>query len=144
MPTPSETPGETPSETLIALETKFWQSLVDDDSDAAIAMLNDPALMVSGHGAIKFDHEMYRRMAEQGPMKLSQFELSDVQVVFPNETTAVLTYHAKQTVTSRGNSERTVQEVNDSSTWVKNGDRWRCVMHTETPALAATRRRVEH
>jgi hypothetical protein len=144
MRTPSQTTGETPSETLIALEKKFWQSLVDDDSDTAISMLNDPAIMVSGQGAIKVDHEMYRRMAEHGPMKLSQFELSDVQVVFPNDTTAVLTYHATQTVTSRGNSARTVQEVNDSSTWIKSGDRWRCVMHTETPALAAAQGRVEH
>ena len=134
----------TPSETLIALEKKFWQSMVDDDSDTAIAMLNDPALMVSGHGAIKFDHETYRRMAEQGPMKLSEFELSDVQVVFPTDTTAVLTYHVKQKVTARGNAQSTVQEVNDTSTWVKKGDRWQCVMHTETPALAGTRERVKH
>jgi hypothetical protein len=129
----------TPSETLIALEKKFWQSMVDNDSDAAIAMLNDPALMVSSHGAIKFDHETYRRMADHGPMKLSEFELSDLQVVFPNDTTAVLTYHAKQKVTPRGRSEGTVQEVNDTSTWIKNGDRWQCVMHTETPAVATGR-----
>jgi len=133
-----------PSETLIALEKKFWQSMVDNDSDAAIAMLNEPAIMVSGHGAIKFDHNTYRRMAEQGPMQLSQFELSDVQVVFPNETTAVITYHVKQTVTPRGKSEATVQEVNDTSTWIKNGDRWQCVMHTETPALASARASVTH
>jgi ketosteroid isomerase-like protein len=129
----------TPSETLIALERKFWQSMVDNDSEAAIAMLNEPALMVSSHGAIKFDRETYRRMADEGPMKLTAFELSDLQVVFPNDTTAVLTYHAKQKVTPRGESEGTVQEVNDTSTWIKNGDRWQCVMHTETPALAGGR-----
>jgi hypothetical protein len=139
MPTRSETANEISSETLIALETKFWQSLVDDDWDTAIAMLAEPALMVSSHGAIKFDHETYRRMAEQGPMKLSTFELSDVQVMFPNETTAVITYHARQKVTPRGEIEGTVQEVNDTSTWIKNGDRWQCVMHTETPAMATGR-----
>ena len=26
--------------------------------------------------------------------------------------------------------------MNDTSTWVKVGDEWRCVMHTETPAGA--------
>ena len=132
------------SETLIALEKKFWQSMVDDDSDAAIAMLSEPALMVSGHGAFKFDHETYRRMAEQGPMKLTGFELSDVQVVFPNDTTAVLTYHAKQTVMPRGESQAMVQEVNDTSTWIRNGDRWQCVMHTETPAMTNGRSSAKH
>ena len=29
-------------------------------------------------------------------MVLTSFELSDMEVVFPNDTTAVLTYHVKQ------------------------------------------------
>jgi hypothetical protein len=31
-------------------------------------------------------------------------------------------------------SKQTVQEMNDTSTWIKEGSSWRCVMHTETPA----------
>jgi ketosteroid isomerase-like protein len=121
-------------ETLIELEMKFWQSIMDGDSDAAADMLTEPALMVSSHGAIQFDRNEYRKMAEQGPMVLSDFELTDMKVVFPNETTAILSYHVKQTVTPRGKEKGTTQEVNDTSTWVKNGDRWQCVAHTETPA----------
>jgi ketosteroid isomerase-like protein len=121
-------------ETLIELEMKFWQSIMDGDSDAAADMLSEPALMVSSHGAIQFDRDEYRKMAEQGPMVLSDFELSDMKVVFPNEITAILSYHVKQTVTPRGKDKGTTQEVNDTSTWVKNGDRWQCVAHTETPA----------
>jgi hypothetical protein len=55
----------TPSQTLIDLETKFWQSMIDQDTDAAVAMLSEPALMVSSHGAMKFDHAGYRKMADQ-------------------------------------------------------------------------------
>jgi ketosteroid isomerase-like protein len=124
----------TPRETIIDLEKKFWQSMVDDDTDTALEMLCEPALMVSSHGAMKFDRAGYRKMAEQGQYVLSEFELSDMQVVFPNDTTAVLTYHARQKLTPRGKSEGMVQEVNDTSTWIKSGDRWLCVMHTETPA----------
>jgi ketosteroid isomerase-like protein len=124
----------TPQETIIDLEQRFWQSMVDHDVDTALQMLCEPALMVSSHGALKFDRAGYRKMAEQGPYVLSGFELSDMQVVFPNETTAVLTYHARQKVTPRGKAEGVVQEVNDTSTWIKTGDSWKCVMHTETPA----------
>jgi hypothetical protein len=63
----------TPSETVIDLEKKFWQSMVDNDSDTAINMLCEPALMVSSHGAMKFDRAGYRRMAEQGQYTLSDF-----------------------------------------------------------------------
>ena len=126
----------TPSETLIDLEIKFWQSIVDHDTDSAVEMLSEPALMVSAHGAVKFDRQTYRKLADRGPTVLKAFELSKIDVVFPNDSTAILTYHAKQEIAPRGNDERTVQEMNDTSTWVKDGDDWRCVMHTETLADA--------
>lgn len=130
-------------ETLIELEMKFWQSIVDGDSDAAADMLTEPALMVSSHGAIEFGRDDYRRMAETGPMVLSDFEFSDMKVVFPNDSTAILSYHVKQTVTPRekanGKNRSTTQEVNDTSTWVRNGERWQCVAHTETPAVDRAR-----
>jgi hypothetical protein len=126
----------TSSKTLIDLETRFWQSMVDQNTDAALSLLCEPALMVSAHGAIKFDHAGYRKMAEQGPMVLTSFELSDVDVVFPNDTTAVVSYRVKQAVADRDKAKgkTTTQEMADTSTWVQaDGDAWRCVMHTETP-----------
>ena len=123
----------TSSKTLIDLETKFWQSMVNQDTDTALEMLTEPALMVSSHGAMKFDHAGYRKMAEQGSMVLTSFELSDMEVVFPNDTTAVLTYHVRQAIAPRETGDSTAQEMNDTSTWIQDGTRWRCVMHTETP-----------
>ncbi|CAN5392110.1 hypothetical protein BH09PSE5_BH09PSE5_14860 [soil metagenome] len=124
----------TPSKQLMELETKFWQSMVDNDTDTALGLLAEPALMVSSHGAMKFDHAGYRKMAEQGTMVLNSFEFSDMDVVMPNDSTAVVSYRVKQGTSVRGKSEKTVQEMNDTSTWVKEGGQWKCVMHTETPA----------
>jgi ketosteroid isomerase-like protein len=124
----------TPSKTLIDLENKFWQAIVDQDADAATDLLTEPALMVSAHGAMKFDHAGYRKMAEKGSMVLKSYEVSDMNVVFPNDSTAVLTYHVKQKMAQRGESKSALQEMNDTSTWIKSGDRWQCVLHTETPA----------
>ena len=130
----------TSSKTLIDLETRFWQAIVDQDPDTATELLNEPALMVSSHGAMQFDHAGYRKMAEQGPMVLSEFELSDMKVVFPNDNLAILSYHVKQKMSQRGKaSGGSTQEVNDTSTWIKNGERWQCVMHTETPAVSNAR-----
>jgi ketosteroid isomerase-like protein len=124
----------TPRETIIDLENKFWQSMVDQDTNMALDMLTEPAVMVSAHGAMKFGHEEYRKMAEHGNLQVKSFELSNMEVVFPNATTAVATYHVKQQVAPRGKSGATEQEMNDTSTWVKTEDGWKCVMHTETPA----------
>ena len=123
------------AKTIIDLETKFCQSMVDNETDVALDMLAEPSLMVSSHGAMRFDHAKYRQMAEQGSMVLKSYELSDMQVIFPNENTAVATYHVKQTMAPRakGGGE-TIDEVNDTSTWVRTMDGWKCVLHTETNA----------
>jgi len=124
----------TSTKTLIDLENKFWKSMVDQDADTAISLLDEPALMVSAHGAMKFDHAGYRKMAEQGSMVVTSFEFSEMEVVFPNDTTAILCYRVKQAVSKRGESKSLTQEMADTSTWVQNeGGDWRCVMHTETP-----------
>ena len=136
---------QTSSKTLIDLEKKFWQSMVDQDTDVALSMLSEPALMVSGSGALKFDHTGYRKMAEEGSMVLTSFDLRDMEVVFPNDDTAVLAYRVSQEVAPRGSSKlASTQEMSDTSTWVRGADGWRCVIHTETPldakAAAAPKR----
>lgn len=120
------------SKTLIDLEKKFWQSMVDQDTEVALKLLLEPALMVSSHGAIKFDHASYRKMAEQGAMVVTSFELSEVQTAFPSDTTAILTYRVKQALASRESGKRIEQQMNDTSTWIKTPDGWKCAMHTET------------
>lgn len=121
------------NEDLIALEKRFWQSLVDEDTDTALSMLDEPALMVSAYGPMQFDHATYRRMAEQGEVVVKSFELSDMKVVFPKEDTAVLTYRVKQALSERGKADETEQEMADSSVWIRKNGQWLCAIHTETP-----------
>ncbi len=127
-------------QTLIDLETKFWQSMVDQDTDTAVDLLGETAVMVSSHGAFTFNHAGYRKMAEQAPMALSSFQLDDMEVLFPNDTTAILTYSVKQEVTPKGKGASVTQNMKDSSTWIHMDKRWQCVMHTETPADEKTAR----
>ena len=124
----------TAENTLVNLEKKFWQSLVDEDTDTALSMLHEPSLMVSSHGAMQFDHAQYREMAEKGSMVVKSFELSDMSVMFPNDDTAVLTYRVRQALAERGEpaSEAVEQVMADSSVWMRKDGEWRCFMHTET------------
>jgi len=123
----------TTEQNLVDLETRFWQSLVDQDAGIAVGLLSEPALMVSSHGAMKFDHAAYGKMVDQGSMIVISFEFTDMQVMLPKPDIAILTYRVKQGIAMRGKSESTFQEMNDSSTWVRTGSDWKCVMHTESP-----------
>lgn len=124
--------------TVEALERRFWDALVAQDVPAATDLLAEPALMVSGHGAMRFDHAQYRKMAEQGSMVLKSFEMSDVQTTFATDDIAIVTYRVRQEMAGRGDADVTVQQMNDSSTWVRDASgAWKCVMHTETPVDAA-------
>ena len=120
------------SKHLIELETKFWQSILDQDTDVALGLLDEPALMVSANGPMKFDHAGYRKMAERGSMVLKSFEFSDMEVHFPDETTAIVTYRVRQRLGQRADNATTTQEMADTSTWVRKRGQWKCVIHTET------------
>ncbi len=121
------------TQSLVALETRFWQAMVDQDADAATELLSEPAVMVGSHGAMQSDHAGYRKMADQGSMVVTSFEFNDMKVMFPNDTTAVLTYRVTQGVAPRGETRGKSQEMADSSTWIQQAGEWKCVMHTETP-----------
>ena len=121
------------SRALFDLEKKFWQSIVDEDTETATGLLTEPAFMVSPHGAFKFDHARYRQMAEQGSMVVKSYELSDMDATFPSSDTAILTYKVRQVLCPRGKSEEVREDMTDTSTWVRERGAWRCAMHTESP-----------
>jgi hypothetical protein len=125
---------ENTTQTLQGLERKFWQSLVNRDFNTAEAMLGDRALMVSSDGSKVFDHAGYRQLAEKGLLTIKSFELGDINVLMPTNSTAILTYDVKQVVERGDKGGRTEQRMHDTSTWIRDGKGWLCVAHTETPA----------
>jgi hypothetical protein len=128
---------EDPTRILTALETKFWQSMVDNDAETAVELLEEPSMLVGPMGTMKFDHDSYRKAAQESSGVLRSFELSDMDVLFPTDSTAIVSYNVRQVTTPRGRGERTERQMRDTSTWIRRGDHWKCVMHTETPAEQA-------
>ena len=118
------------SATIERLETEFWQSMVDKDADKAVTMIADECLITGPQGTMRSDPADYKRMTEQGEWELDLFEFSDVQVIFPQEDTAIIAYNVHQTGSMKGQE----MDLNcaDSSTWVRDGDEWKCALHTET------------
>jgi ketosteroid isomerase-like protein len=118
------------SATIERLEKDFWQSMVDKDADRAMAMIADECLITGPSGTMRSDPEDYKRMTEQGDWELKDFEFSDVEVIFPRDETAIIAYKVHQTGSMKG--EKMDLKCADSSTWVRDGDEWKCALHTET------------
>ena len=115
-----------------ALEQAFWKSLVSRDATAATGLLAPQALMVSRHGALRFDPAQYAKMLQDPKHGLLDYSLSDMAVLFPTADVAIVTYRANQTMQMDG--EDITQDVVDSSTWVRLDGEWKCVAHTESEA----------
>jgi hypothetical protein len=117
---------------LVELEHRFWQALLDGDTDTALSLMNEPMLRVTALGVTKVGRTEYRDLAESGQMVLKEYHLSDVDVVFPADDVAVLAYAVRQTIAPRGRLTLLTQNMADTSMWVRKNGRWRCAMHTET------------
>ena len=116
-------------DTIVGLEKTFWQSMVDKDADKAMTMIADECLITGPMGTMRSDPEDYKRMTEVGDWELDKFEFSDVQVIFPADDTAIIAYKVHQTGTMKDQP----MDLNcaDSTTWVRDGNRWKCALHTE-------------
>ena len=117
-------------QTILDLETRFWQSVKDKDTKAAKAMLADKGLVAGPKGAMKMDPASYEKRARESTMTLKSFELSDADVVFPNEDTALIAYNIH--LTGVMNGKPTDIRCVDTSGWMRDGNDWKCSLHTET------------
>ena len=115
---------------IIALERKFWDSMKDKDADTAAAMIADPSMVVGPMGSMTMNPEIYAKMTNEGQWTLERFDMTDIDVVFPNENTAVIGYKVRQ----QGEMKDKPMDMTcaDSTVWVRDGSDWKCALHTET------------
>lgn len=117
---------------IMELERRFWQAMVDMDVDAAIALLDEPAMSANAHGIHHFTPAEYKAMALSEDARITEFEFFDERVLFPTPDVAIASYRARQAFTAGG--EHVEMLVHDTTTWVRKGDRWLAAGHTESPA----------
>jgi ketosteroid isomerase-like protein len=117
-------------QTIIDLEKKFWETMVSKDADAATDMMAKTSIVAGPQGILQVSRGDFSKMMEESKWTLDSYKFSDVQVIFPNESTAVIGYKVKQKGTMDGKPYD--MEAADASTWTRSGDEWLCVMHSET------------
>jgi ketosteroid isomerase-like protein len=116
--------------TIVELETRFWQTMVDKDAKAAKTMIADECLITGAMGAMQIDPGKYEAMTRDGKWTLQSFKFNDIEVIFPADDVAVIAYEVHQ----KGEMADKPMDLRcaDSTTWVREGDTWKCALHTET------------
>jgi len=120
----------TAKQDIIDLETKFWDTMVSKDTDTASAMLGEKSIVVGPMGLSEVSRGDFGKMMDGSKWTLDSYTLSDVQVLFPTEDTAVIGYKVRQKGTMDGKPYD--MECADATTWTRSGDEWLCALHTET------------
>ena len=126
---------------IIDLENRFWQSMKDKDPATAQAMIADQGLVVGPMGTMRMDPAKYGEMTEEGQWTLNSFKMDEVDVIFPNQDTAIVAYKVHQTGDMKGQP----MDLNcaDSTVWVRDGGDWKVALHTETILEDAKARQPE-
>lgn len=120
------------SRQFLRLETQFWTALQARDETAAAALSAEPTVVVGAQGVAVIDRQALAAMVRNPSFTLESFELQDARVVPVTDDVVIVAYRASEKLVVDG--EPVSLEACDSSVWVRRGERWECVLHTESPA----------
>jgi ketosteroid isomerase-like protein len=115
---------------IIDLEKEYWQAIVDKDFESALRLSADPCVVTGAQGAATIDHGTFRQMMGDSRWELHDFNLADVQVSVPTDGIALIAYTVTEQMTVDG--KPLTLKAADASTWLRDGDSWKCVLHTES------------
>jgi len=118
------------TEELTELEHRYWESLRDQDAQAAAQMTADPCVVAGAQGVASIDRSTFLSMMNDASWRLEGFELSDVDVQQLQDDVAIVAYRVREDLNVEG--QPLTLEAADSSVWVRSDGGWRCALHTES------------
>jgi hypothetical protein len=116
---------------LLDLEQQYWRAIKDNDFDAALRLTDDPCIVAGASGVARIDQKTFESMMHSAEWTLQDFEIKDdAEVRLIGDDLAIVAYTVREKLTVDG--KPLTMEAADASTWVRRGDRWVCVLHTES------------
>ena len=127
-------PTQEREQELLALEKRFWDTMMTKDGRSAGQMTDDGCIVVGAQGVSAIDGATMEQMMADGKWELKQYSFDDrnAQVRFVTDDIAIVAYKVNERVVVDG---KTVPiDANDSSVWVRRNGAWLCALHTESLA----------
>lgn len=116
--------------TFLDLERKYWQAVVDGDTDTLVSLADDPCVVAGSSGVASLDHAKFTSMLTDATWKLESFEIAEApQVRMLSDDIAIIAYRVTENLTV--DEKPLTLEAADTSTWVRRDGRWVCALHTE-------------
>jgi uncharacterized protein (TIGR02246 family) len=119
-------------EEIAALERRYWDAVRGRDAATASALSEDPCVVVGTLGIGEIDRKELAGMMAGDSYDLQEFDFGEVHVRRVAPDVAITAYRVDEKV--RVDGENLALRVFDSSVWVRRDGKWRCALHTESPA----------
>jgi hypothetical protein len=118
-------------EAVISKEKAAWQAFKDKKADAFKKVISEHLVAVYSDGINDFQKEL----DAMSKTEMKSFDLSDVNVTFPDPMTAILTYKATVEATQEGKDVGGT--FNCGSVWRMEKGKWWGVFHSEAKVETA-------
>lgn len=109
-----------------SLEKKYWDGMVSHDYETVKGLTKFPCIVAGKQGVKSIDEPTYKKMFEQGgDRKMSVKNITDEQIQAGSD-------HAMIAYLIELDYDGKAMKCACTSTWVKEGGKWLCAMHTES------------
>jgi hypothetical protein len=111
---------------IISKEKAAWQAFKDKKADEFKKLLSPELVTVYADGM----HSLQQEVDGMSKTDMKSFDLSDFNVVFPDNDTAIITYKAKIEANSQGKDVSGTYNV--GSVWHMANGQWTGIFHTDS------------
>jgi hypothetical protein len=117
---------------LLKCERDYWQSIQDQNPEAARRLTNFPCIVTGAQGVAAMDERSFAAAMNGGRRTLNAFRLDDAQVRLLSDDIAIVAYKVHEDMTVDG--KPLSLDAADASVWIKRDGQWQCALHTESLA----------
>lgn len=117
---------------IISKEKAAWQAFKDKKADEFKKLLSPELVTVYADGM----HSLQQEVDGMSKTDMKSFDLSDFNVVFPDNDTAIITYKAKLEASSQGKDVSGTYNV--GSVWHMANGQWIGIFHTDSKVPSPT------
>lgn len=111
---------------MIKLEKKYWDAMANHDFETVKDLTKFPCITAGRQGVASFDEAAYKKMFDMGEGRKMQVKGLSNEQVETGEDHALIAYLIELDYDGQS------MMCACTSTWLKEKEKWRCAMHTES------------
>lgn len=114
------------SSDILGLEKAYWNGMADKDYETVKNLTKFPCIVAGKQGVMSVDEPSYKKMFDQGSGKTIKVNGISGEQVQSGADHAMIAYLIELDYDGK------VMKCACTSTWVKEGGKWLCAMHSES------------